>query len=100
MFRLAAVLTDLEVQPDAPDDFGADAFCTHCRICSDHCPPDAIFRTRQTVRGVQKWYVDFDRCLPFFNETAGCAICLAVCPFSHPDRGPRLAAKLDRRRSG
>ena len=98
MFRLAAVLTDLALEPDTPDSFGADAFCTHCRICSDHCPPDAIFRTKQTVRGEVKWYVDFDRCLPFFNETAGCAICLAVCPFSHPDRGPRLAAKLDRRR--
>jgi epoxyqueuosine reductase len=99
MFRMAAVLTDLELVPDAPDDFGGDDFCTHCRLCSDHCPPDAIFRTKQTVRGVQKWYVDFDRCLPFFNETAGCAICLAVCPFSHPDRGPRLAKKLERRRA-
>jgi epoxyqueuosine reductase QueG len=98
MFRLSAVLTDLDLTPDRPDAFGADDFCTHCRICSDHCPPDAIFRTKQTVRGVRKWYVDFDRCLPFFNETAGCGICLAVCPFSHPDRGPRLADKLDRRR--
>ena len=97
MFRLAAVLTDLELAPDAPDAFGADGFCTHCRLCSDNCPPDAIFREKQTVRGVRKWYVDFDRCLPFFNETAGCGICLAVCPFSHPERGPRLAAKLERR---
>ena len=97
MFRLAAVLTDLELTPDAPDKFGGDGFCTHCRICADNCPPDAIFRSKQTVRGDVKWYVDFDRCLPFFNETAGCGICLAVCPFSHPDRGPRLAAKLERR---
>jgi len=99
MFRLAAVLTDLDLAPDGPADFGADGFCTHCRICADQCPPDAIFRTRQTVRGVQKWYVDFDRCLPYFNETAGCGICLAVCPFSHPDRGPRLAAKLATRQA-
>jgi epoxyqueuosine reductase QueG len=97
MFRMSAVLTDQELEPDAPDDFGADGFCTHCRICTDNCPPDAIFREKQTVRGETKWYVDFDRCLPFFNETAGCAICLAVCPFSHPERGPRLAEKLERR---
>ncbi len=98
-FRLAAVLTDLDLQPDRPDDFGADAFCAHCRICSDWCPPDAIFRDKQTVRGAVKWYVDFDRCLPFFNETAGCAICVTVCPFSDPDKGPSLVAKLARRRA-
>lgn len=97
-FRLAAVLTDLEVVPDEPLDFGADGFCSNCRICDDHCPPQAILPEKQTVRGVQKWYVDFDRCLPFFNETAGCGICLAVCPFSRPGVGNNLVAKLARRR--
>lgn len=96
-FRLAAVLTDLELDTDAPLDFGADGFCTHCRICADHCPPLAILPEKQTVRGAQKWYVDFDRCLPFFNETAGCGICLAVCPFSRPGVGENLVAKLARR---
>jgi ferredoxin len=98
-FRLASVLTDLDLIPDAPDDFGADDFCTHCRLCTDACPPDAIHATRQWVRGVQKWYVDFDRCLPYFNETAGCGICLAVCPFSNPATGPGLVEKLERRRA-
>ncbi len=99
-FRLAAVLADLELEPDAPDDFGADAFCARCRLCETHCPPQAILPEKQTVRGVEKWYVDFDRCLPFFNETAGCAICLAVCPFSRPGVGANLVAKLARRRPG
>jgi ferredoxin len=97
-FRLASVLTDLDMVPDAPDDFGADGFCTHCRLCTDACPPGAIRAEKQWVRGDLKWYVDFDRCLPFFNETAGCAICLAVCPFSNPATGPGLVAKLERRR--
>lgn len=97
-FRLAGVLTDLELVTDAPDEFGADGFCTHCRICSDNCPPLAILPEKQTVRGVVKWYVDFDRCLPFFNETAGCGICVAVCPFSRPGVGSNLVAKLARRR--
>lgn len=98
-FRLASVLTDLDLIPDTPDDFGADGFCARCRICTDWCPPGAIAAEKQTVRGVVKWYVDFDRCLPYFNETAGCAICLAVCPFSDPDHGPSLVAKLERRRA-
>lgn len=98
-FRLAAVLTDLDIAPDTPDDFGAEDFCTSCRICSDHCPPLAIMPEKQVVRGTRKWYVDFDKCLPFFNDTAGCAICVVVCPFSRPGVGENLVAKLARRRA-
>jgi ferredoxin len=96
-FRLAAVLTDAPFAPTPPADHGIDAFCAACRICEDACPPQAIFPDKQTVRGDTKWYVDFDRCLPFFNETQGCAICIAVCPWSRPGVGPNLAAKLARR---
>lgn len=96
-FRLAAVLTDLDIAPDAPDSFGADDFCSSCQLCTTHCPPGAIMPEKQTVRGETKWYVDFDRCLPFFNETAGCAICVVVCPFSRPGIGGNLVAKLARR---
>jgi len=96
-FRLAAVLTNLDLNPDAPDDFGAEGFCANCRICENACPPQAIAPLKQTVRGVEKWYVDFDKCLPYFNETAGCAICIAVCPFSRPGVGDNLVAKLARR---
>jgi epoxyqueuosine reductase len=96
-FRLAAVLTNVDIAPSLPDEFGADGFCTHCRICADACPPQAILPQKATVRGVEKWYVDFDACLPFFNETAGCGICVAVCPFSRPEMGENLVAKLARR---
>lgn len=96
-FRLAAVLTDLDLPPTGPDSFGADWFCARCRVCEDACPPQAILPDKQTVRGAEKWYVDFDRCLPYFNETAGCGICIAVCPFSRPGVGVNLVAKLARR---
>lgn len=99
-FRLAAVLTDLPLPADEPDDFGADDFCARCQLCSTRCPPQAILPDKQTVRGQTKWYVDFDRCLPYFNETAGCGICVAVCPFSRPDVRPNLLAKLARGRMG
>ena len=96
-FRLAAVLTDAPFAPTPPQSFGVDDFCASCRICEDACPPFAIAPEKQTVRGVDKWYVDFDRCLPFFNQTNGCAICIAVCPWSRPGVGLNLAAKLARR---
>ncbi len=96
-FRLSAVMTDAPVPLDGPQVHGADDFCTACRICEDACPPEAIGPVKQTVRGVDKWYVDFDRCLPFFNQTQGCAICIAVCPWSRPGVGLNLATKYARR---
>ncbi len=97
-FRLACVLTDLPLLPDSRDDFGADEFCANCRVCADACPPDAILKEKTMVRGERRWYVDFDKCLPYFNEALSCAICLAVCPFSRPGVGERLVDKLARRR--
>jgi ferredoxin len=97
-FRLACVLTDVPLVADAPDRFGADEFCTNCRLCTDACPPDAIVPEKQLVRGERRWYVDFDKCLPYFNENMACGICLPVCPFSRPAIGPRLVGKLGLRR--
>lgn len=97
-FRLAAVTTDLPLVPDAPDAFGADDFCTRCQVCRNACPPDAIHDVKQLVRGVEKWYVDFDKCIPYFDETYGCGICIAVCPWSTPGRAPALAERWSQRR--
>lgn len=97
-FRLAGVLTDLPLAADAPDVFGADDFCASCRVCADACPPRAILPEKRVVRGVEKWYVDFDKCVPFFNDTLGCGICIAACPWSTPGRAPRLAEKMTARR--
>ncbi|MBK8762006.1 MAG: 4Fe-4S dicluster domain-containing protein [Sulfuritalea sp.] len=96
-FRLAAVETDLPLLFDAPDSFGADDFCTGCQVCANECPPDAISRDKVLVRGTVKWAVDFDRCIAYFNETYGCGICLAVCPWSTPGRAPKLAERFARR---
>ncbi len=96
-FRLAAVRTDLPLVADQPDVFGADDFCTSCQLCSNACPPQAIFDQKQTVRGDQKWYVDFDKCIGYFHETYGCAICIAICPWSRPGIATSLAEKMTRR---
>jgi epoxyqueuosine reductase QueG len=96
-FRLSAVLTDLPLLPTPRVSYDVDDFCSRCQVCSNACPPDAIMPEKVMVRGEMKWYVDFDKCIPFFNEHAGCAICIAVCPWSIPGRGPRIVEQLQRR---
>ena len=92
-FRLSAVMTDMPLLFDAPDRFGADEFCQRCQVCHAKCPPRAISKDKKMVRGVERFYVDFDKCLPYFSETLGCGICLAVCPWSYPGRAEVLARK-------
>jgi ferredoxin len=96
-FRLGAVLTDAPFTTTPRREFGIDDFCSRCRVCENACPPFAIEPEKQTVRGEKKWYVDFDKCIPFFAETSGCGICIAVCPWSLPEVGQNLAVKLARR---
>ncbi len=96
-FRLSMVTTDLPLLPDAPEIFGADMFCASCQICANACPPDAIHRERQLVRGETKWYVDFDKCVPYFVDNETCGLCLAVCPWSRPGLADKLVVKMARK---
>jgi ferredoxin len=96
-FRLAAVLTDVPLIPTPAETYGVDDFCSRCQVCANACPPDAILPEKVMVRGESKWYVDFDKCVPFFNENFGCGICIVVCPWSIPGRGPRIVEQLARR---
>lgn len=92
--RLATILTDLPLVLDAPVDLGVDDFCLNCKICTTNCPPHAIFETKQTVRGEVKWYVNFDKCLPYFVSNDTCGICIEVCPWSEPGRGTVISDKM------
>ncbi len=93
-FRLATVLTDMPLALDGPVDIAVDDLCLNCQRCTVDCPAEAISDSKQLVRGVEKWYVDFDRCIPYFVKTFGCGICIQVCPWSVPGRGPSLSQKL------
>ncbi len=97
-FRLASVTTDLPLHADTPRDIGVDDFCSRCQVCCNVCPPDAIFPEKQMVRGTMKWYVNFDKCIPYFNDTLGCGICITDCPWSLPGTAPKLMQKMLRRR--
>lgn len=95
--RLAGVTTDMPLVATAPDRFGADEFCSTCQVCTVACPPAAISEQKQVVRGVERWYVDFDRCIPFFAEAASCGICIVECPWTRPGVRPKLLATMARR---
>ncbi len=96
-FRLAGVTTDMPLVATAPVRFGGDEFCETCRICTRECPPAAIAERKQMVRGVERWYVDFDKCIPYFAESASCGICIAVCPWTRPQVRPKLLSTMARR---
>lgn len=98
--RIATVLTDLPLARDQPIDIAVDDLCIGCRRCTLDCPVDAIGDSKQMVRGENKWYVDFDKCAPYFTATVGCGICIEVCPWTKPGRGPALSAKLLSKRIG
>ncbi len=97
--RLAYILTDAPLIADAPDNIGADGFCTSCQLCSRGCPVDAVSTGKKMVRGVEKWFIDFDKCILYFNENNGCAVCLAKCPWNKKGTAPRLAEKLTKRQN-
>ncbi len=93
-FRLASVLTDIPLTMDSEVDIGVDDLCLGCQRCTIDCPADAISDQQHLVRGKKKWYVDFDRCVMYFVKTLGCGICIEVCPWSRPGRGPSLSQTL------
>ena len=95
--RLAGVTTDMPLVATAPDIFGGDQFCVNCQICTRACPTDAISDKKQMVRGVERWYVDFDKCIPAFTDLAGCAVCIADCPWTRPPVRPKLLRTMARR---
>lgn len=95
--RLAGVTTDMPLVATEPDRFGGDEFCRTCQVCTKECPPGAIGPEKQMVRGVKRWYVDFDKCIPYFAESASCGICIAVCPWTRPSVRPKLLATMQQR---
>lgn len=93
-FRLSTVLTNIPLTLDSEVDIAVDDLCLGCQRCTIDCPPNAISNEKQWVRGEHRWYVDFDKCAPYFTATFGCAICIEVCPWSEPGRGEKLSLSL------
>ena len=86
--RIAAVTTDLELQPDRRKDGSSVIdFCTICTKCAANCPSNSIpLGDRQEIDDALRWKIDSETCIRYWM-TAGtdCGRCLTVCPYSHPD---------------
>jgi ferredoxin len=82
--RLAMVTSDAPIPAASKPPIGVAEFCTWCTRCVTACPVDAVPETRTTLRGSYRFIVDTNACLPYFAETDGCGICIAVCPYNRP----------------
>ncbi len=85
--KVATVTTDFPMCYDSPVDIGVDEFCQDCKICAKHCPSGAIpFGGKVVSRGVEKWQIKPEACYKIWCDTGtDCGVCLAVCPWNHPD---------------
>ncbi len=82
--RLGAVMTDLALIADKPQEMGFREFCQRCGNCARHCPGNAIASgAGQEFGGRLAWAHDGVACIRQWQTfLSDCGICLAVCPFS------------------
>ena len=101
--RLGVVTTTLELIPDGrvPSEAVID-FCAICKKCAENCPSKSIsFEARQEIDGALRWRINPDSCFLYWNVIGtDCGICMAVCPYSHPDTLPHNALRWGIARSG
>jgi len=84
--RLAVVTTDLPLEQDPPARFGVQEFCSRCLKCATCCPSRSVDGGDKAVHnGVERWLCEQDSCYRTWRRYGSdCAICVKVCPYSHP----------------
>jgi ferredoxin len=101
--RLGVVTTDLPLILDQRMDSGSMIdFCTFCMKCAENCPSRSIpFGDRTEIDGAWRWRINSDTCFRYWNAIGtDCGICMAVCPYSHPDNWAHNAVRSAIQRSG
>jgi ferredoxin len=99
--RLSVVTTDLPLVPDLRRNGQSMIdFCSICMKCVENCPSKAIpSGAREEIDGAYRWKLNEDRCFHYWNVIGSdCGICMAVCPYSHPDNWAHnlIRAVIDR----
>jgi reductive dehalogenase len=87
--RLFAVQTDMPLVPDKPIDMGGEKFCEICVKCGESCPSKSIPLEKEmtTERGITRWKLNDETCFEYWGKIGtDCCICMAICPFSRPNR--------------
>ena len=76
-------LPTLEAQGKQNEHLWVRDFCSMCKKCVRKCPVNAIYDQPQPRGDGGMQSIEHAVCRDYFTANYGCAVCLAVCPFSH-----------------
>lgn len=82
--RINTIYTNIENLPiqEENEHLWVRDFCAMCKKCVRGCPAKAIFQEPKPRGDGGMQCIDHDDCRDYFTRNYGCAVCLAVCPFS------------------
>ncbi len=75
-------LPTLEAQGKENEHLWVRDFCAMCKKCIRSCPADAIYDEPRPRGDGGMQTIEHAACRDYFSANYGCAVCLAVCPFS------------------
>ncbi|MCG8350007.1 MAG: 4Fe-4S binding protein [Chloroflexales bacterium] len=76
-------LPTLEAQGKENEHLWVRDFCAMCKKCVRKCPVGAIYDQPRPRGDGGMQTIEHATCRDYFSANHGCAVCLAVCPFSH-----------------
>ncbi|GAB4522411.1 MAG: hypothetical protein OHK0046_34900 [Anaerolineae bacterium] len=82
--RISTIYTNIENLPvqNENEHVWVRDFCAMCHKCVRKCPVSAIYEQPKPRGDGGMQCIDHATCRDYFAANYGCAVCLAVCPFS------------------
>ncbi len=89
--RMAPIFIEEKIfeYTDNSDHIWIEEYCKTCNLCLKSCPANAIQEVKRIIIdnipgiGAMRTCIEREKCFPYFLKTAGCSICIKVCPFSN-----------------